>query len=463
MKNQHSLLAILVLLFLGISTALSAKVSLPALFTDHMVLQQKSEVAVWGWAAPLEKVIVIGSWNNKPVEAVADSYANWKVSLQTPAAGGPYTVTILGSNTIVLQDVLIGEVWLCSGQSNMEWSAKAGIDNATQEVLNANFPNIRFFDVANRSANVPQLDVSGTWTSCTPETMSEFSAIGYFFGRELYQNLNVPIGLINSSWGGTPAETWVNAEVIANDKALAAAATKIEQLPWCPEKPGQTYNAMIAPLIPYAIAGVLWYQGETNVRNYEVYEHLLSTLIQNWRNEWQRDLPFYYVQIAPYKYGDDDKGVQVREAQRKVLAVPNTGMVVVSDIGNIDDIHPRNKLDVGKRLANWALSKTCGKEGITVSGPLYRDLKKEGNKIRLSFDYADSGLTCKGGDCTHFELAGSNGKFVPATAVIDGKTILVSAEGIKDPTAVRFGWSNTAEPNLFNTEGLPASSFQAGN
>jgi sialate O-acetylesterase len=438
----------------------NANVTLPAIFNDHMVLQQQREVTIWGWARALEPITVIASWDRQAKETTADNHANWQVKLKTPVAGGPYTLIIMGYNTIVLQDVMIGEVWLCSGQSNMEWSANNGIDHSAEEIARSNHPDIRFFQVAHRTATVPQLDVAGQWTACTPQSMANFSAIGYFFGRELQQKLHVPIGLINSSWGGTPAEAWMNPEVVRNDEEFARAAARFTPVAWCPMEPGATYHTMIAPLIPFPIVGVIWYQGETNTLNPIEYRRLFPALIASWRNEWQNNFPFYYVQIAPYNYGPLPKGVLLREAQLLSLAVPNTGMVVVSDIGNIHDIHPRNKLDVGRRLANWALARTYGHQGIVYSGPIYRRMAVEGRKIRLFFDYAEAGLICKGQRLTHFQIAGADRNFVEAEAEIDGATVLVHSAEVKKPVAVRFGWSNTAEPNLFNAAGLPASSFR---
>lgn len=441
------------------TVALRAEVRLPAIFGDHMVLQQQSTVLLWGWANPMEEITVTSSWDGAVYTTKADNYANWRLTVNTPAAGGPFEITIRGNNIIILGDILIGEVWLASGQSNMQWSANMGIDGAEAHVAAADHPRIRLFQVGHRSADSRQLDLEGQWEVCTPQSMQNFSAVGYFFARRLQEKLNVPVGIINSSWGGTPAETWINPEVIAADAALASAAEKINPMPWCPEAPGQTYHSMIAPLIPFPLAGVIWYQGETNTANAESYTDMFSALIQNWRSEWGQDFPFYFVQIAPYKYETPHVGAQVRDAQRRTLQLPHTGMVVVSDIGNIDDIHPRNKEDVGKRLAGWALAKTYKKEGIPYSGPLYHAMEVEGKKIRLHFDHAENGLVARAGPLTHFELAGADGAFVPAKAKIDGNTVLVSAREIKEPAAVRFAWSNTAEPNLFNKEGLPASTF----
>ena len=439
-----------------------ANVSLPAIFTDHMVLQQNQEVVLWGWAKPNEEVSVIASWDNNELKTVADNQANWSLKLKTPAAGGSYQIKIKGYNEIWLHDVLIGEVWLCSGQSNMEWTPRAGIEGGEEAIKQANFPEIRLFTVEVRSAANPQNDLGGKWLICTPETMIDFSAIGYFFGKKIHQELQVPVGMINASWGGTPAEIWMPADSVNQNPVLATAAQKLEEQKWCPVKPGRAYNAMIAPLIPFRIAGVLWYQGETNTNNPLTYKELFSTLIQTWRSLWGYEFPFYYFQIAPYKYGTPEVGAIVRDAQRRTLTITNTGMVVISDIGDIDDIHPRNKIDAGNRLANLALNKTYGKSEIAIYGPLYQDYKIEKNKIRIYFDYAD-GLNAKGGKLTDFEIAGEDQKFYPADAEIQGSTIVVSSPKVKAPVAVRFAWDNVATPNLFNSAGLPASCFRTDN
>ena len=441
----------------------SFAVSVPDIFSNHMVLQQNAEITIWGWGNTGEKITITGSWDQKVVNVIANNLAQWKVTLNTPSSGGPYIIKIEGNNIIQIEDVLIGEVWLTSGQSNMEWTPNSGIDDGEQEVAKANYPGIRFFTVAHKTADATQLDVSGKWEVCSPETMRGFSAIGYFFSKELYQNLKTPIGVINSSWGGTPAEVWMNPKVVEENRVLKSAASKLTEVPWGPVQPGKAYHAMIAPLTPFKIAGALWYQGESNTGQAESYSELLTTLIANWRQEWGYDFPFYYVQIAPYKYDELFVGAILRDEQRQVMALPKTGMVVVSDIGNIEDIHPKNKKDVGMRLANLALASTYNKEGIPVSGPLYKQMKIEGNKVRIFFDHAENGLIMKGKELTHFEIAGADNNFVQAKAKIEGNSIVVYAQSIKLPVAVRFAWSNTAEPNLMNKEGLPASTFRTDN
>lgn len=454
----HSRLFLLLLFF---HTNIFANITLPAIFGNGMVLQQNTTITVWGWGKPGEEVSVTGSWDNQTVKVKVPSNATWQLKLQTPIGSYiPHTLTFQGYNKIVLDNILIGEVWLCSGQSNMEWSARLKFNNWEEEVRNANHPNIRFFSVAHKTATTPQIDLSGQWQVCSPETVIDFSATAYFFGREIQKNLNVPVGLINSSWGGTPAEPWCSAEAIAKDKKLTEIANLQTEVAWGPVKPALIFNVMIAPLIPFKIAGALWYQGESNTGQPHTYNKLLVALIEDWRSKWQDNFPFYYVQIAPFEYQTPLQGVLLRDAQRLAMNTPNTGMVVVSDIGNTKDIHPGNKQDVGKRLANWALNRTYKKTDIPFSGPLYKEMKIEKNKIRISFDYAEKALVCKGKELTHFEIAGEDKKFVVAKAKIEGNTIVVQAKEIKNPVAVRFAWSNTAEPNLFNSAGLPASCFR---
>ncbi|MCB0630497.1 MAG: sialate O-acetylesterase [Saprospiraceae bacterium] len=437
---------------------LLGNVNLPAYFSDHMVLQQKSEVRIWGWAKPREKVEVKVSWSDAVLSTEADNQAHWEVWVETPAAGGPYDISIKGYNEINIRDVWMGEVWLCSGQSNMEWPMSGGVIGAEAAIAKADHPRIRMFTVAHRTALAPQIDLEGAWEVCTPETVGHFSAVAYFFAQKLQKELGVPVGLIHSSWGGTPAETWISEEVIAGDKKLTTAATILEPVPWGPVEPARAYNAMIAPLRSYKIAGVLWYQGEANTVNAEYYTDMFGTLINSWRADWGYDFPFYYVQIAPYRYGKGNRGTMVRDAQRRVISIPNTGMVVTSDIGDTTDIHPRNKLDVGVRLANLALSEHYDVMDAATSGPLFKSMEIDGKKIVVSFDNAE-GLHARDGALQLFEIAGRDWKFYPAKAFIKKGKVVVLSKKVGHPVAVRFAWGNTATPNLFNSAGLPASSF----
>jgi sialate O-acetylesterase len=341
----------------------------------------------------------------------------------------------------------------------MEWSAGAGLVNKDEEIANANYPEIRFFTVNHSTALYPQNHCDGEWTMCTPATMSNFSAIGYFFARELKNKLDVPIGIVNSSWGGTPAEAWMPEDVFNKDFFLKEASALQKPVPWGPVENSRIYNSMIAPLVPFRIAGVLWYQGEANTINYYAYKELLSALIESWRNKWDSDFPFYFAQIAPYKYGNPFEGVEVREEQRKALEVPNTGMVVLSDVGDTLDIHPKNKQDVGLRFANLALNRYYKAIKVEDSGPLYREMVIEKNKAIISFDHAE-GLHTTSKEITCFEIAGADNVFYPAEAKINGEQVIVQSKKVKEPVNVRFAWRNTATPNLFNGASLPASCFK---
>ncbi len=449
---------VLLFLFLAVFIPSNGNVSIPEIFSDNMVLQQNSEVTFWGWAKSGETVQIKADWMDAEKTVKTGSQGTWQIVVPTPAAGGPFTVSIKGYNEIVLKNVLIGEVWLCSGQSNMEWSAGSGIINGEEEIKNANYPEIRLFQVLNSSSHYPQEHLTGEWTETTPETMRSFSAIGYFFARRLHEALGIPVGVINSSWGGTPAETWIPEEVIQNDDFLSEAAKKQKPVPWGPVEPGRLYNAMISPLVPFQIAGTIWYQGEGNTINSSAYEELLTALIESWRNKWGYRFPFYFAQIAPYKYGDSFDGVIVRDEQRRVLDVPETGMVILSDIGDTLDIHPKNKVDVGLRFANMALNRHYKTENIVDSGPLFKDMKVEQGKAVISFEYS-KGLHVEGKNLTGFEVAGADNVYYPADAKIKDGKVIVQADNVDKPVNVRFAWRNTATPNLLNGAGLPASSF----
>jgi sialate O-acetylesterase len=441
--------------FLQIS---KANISLPEIFSDNMVLQQKSDVILWGWAKTGETVTIMGDWMDQEIMTKASNQGTWRITLKTPLAGGPYNIHIKGNNELILKNVLIGEVWLCSGQSNMEMSAQWGINNADEEIQNADWPTIRLFTVNAATSGYPQDHLSGKWVVCTPEEMKTFSAIGYFFARKLNKELGVPVGVINSSWGGTAAESWMPEEVIQKNDLLREAAAKQKPVPWGPVEPARIYNAMISPLIPFHIAGVLWYQGEANTINAYAYKEMLTALIKSWRSKWEYDFPFYYAQIAPYKYGNPFEGVEVRDAQRKVLEVPNTGMVVLSDLCDTLNIHPKNKQDAAMRLANLALNRTYKKSIPEDSGPLYKSMTIDKNKAIISFDHCE-GLHAIGDKLTYFEIAGENKVFYPAEAKIKDQQVIVQSKMVKTPVSVRFAWKNTAIPNLFNTANLPASCF----
>ncbi|MEA3462468.1 MAG: sialate O-acetylesterase [Bacteroidota bacterium] len=650
MKKLSTILLIALLAVLAVVTTQGASLKLPAILGDHMVLQQNSFTNIWGWAEPQLGIKVTTSWNQKTYRVVADSEGNWKAKVSTGKAGGPYTVTIEADETRVLEDILLGEVWICSGQSNMEWQLRRA-ETAEEEIPNSEFPHIRLFTVEKHIAIRPNEDVSGSWSQCNPETSAGFSAVGYFFGKMLHQELGVPVGLVNTSWGGTPSESWTSRETLStfgdfeqqleelygtSDEEMEKTReeqTRIETMikeqqdfenpdnigfsegwmkvdfddaDWgevaCPAEwssledigmlegvvwmrteikipdtwigsalsldlgpvdemdityingaevgssriinnwnvprnyqipaslvtsgelqlairivntnaeggifghpeqlkvyptendtetpvplagswkykiaykfpevpmvfnshtPSVLYNGMLHPLKNMTIKGAIWYQGESNQTRAVQYRTIFPGMIEDWRVTWKQGaFPFYYVQIAPYKYGPAHNSAELREAQFLTLSkVKHTGMAVTMDIGNPDDIHPTNKRDVGKRLALWALAKDYGKD-LVFSGPLYREQAIEGNRIRLHFNCTGSGLVAVGGPLTHFEIAGEDQIYHPAEAVIEGVTILVSSPEVESPLAVRYGWSNTAEPNLSNVEGLPASSFCTDN
>lgn len=679
-NKRYSLFLSSVIFFFLSCTNQKQALELAPVFSDHMVLQQQSLVPIWGKGQPGETVTVEASWDKKSTTTVAAT-GNWKLNLQTPAYGGPYTITILSeSDQVVFDDVLIGEVWLTSGQSNMEWPMRARILNQKEEIAEVNFSNIRMFSVP-RNLNGTNIN-SASWKVATPENATDFSAVGYFFARELHQKLEVPVGILNSSWGGTRVEAWTSIEKLADMEASAEEANEIlgqggleairqnaleannqirqsnetvlraksyavpesveewesldlgdlefaapeyDDRDWsvfetktsekanialesvltkgsfaedgvfwlrktfAVEDPSATYrfvveggiddldytylngkqigiglscctersyeipagflkkegnvlairvvdtggesgfrgaaylagnqerieldsepwrfkhiayflntslqkhnftfeellkqeeflkeqikkgflvqnpntysvlfNTMIKPILPYQVKGFLWYQGESNVGNYEEYQSLFTGMITDWREKWGQKLPFYFVQIAPFRYTPEAQSQALREAQRKTLALEKTGMAVTLDIGEEDDIHPANKQDVGKRLARLALANDYGKSEVLASGPLYKSQKLFPSYIDLDFDYVGSGLMAKGA-LQGFEIAGSDSVFYPATAKIMDDKVRVASKKVKNPKHVRYGWKNYFEATLFNAEGLPASSFQ---
>ncbi|MBC7889769.1 MAG: sialate O-acetylesterase [Ferruginibacter sp.] len=476
-----------------------AEVRLPAIINDNMVLQQKSTIVLWGWADAGEKITIAVSWDNKPVNITCDDKGNWTTNIKTKAAGGPYTINFTASNNITIKNVLLGEVWLASGQSNMEFfvnkttnNSYTGVINYQQEIKEADYPAIRMIDIPNKVADEPQTDFTGKWKICSPQTVDTFSAVAYYFAREIYKATGFPIGIINSTWGGTPAESWTKKSVLENDpgfneilerykKQCAEFPAELEKHKLALDKwkadtskrkggapagpigpnhnksPYKLYNGMIAPIVHYTLKGVIWYQGESNVDRAFQYRRLFPAMIADWRSDFKNpQLPFYFVQISPHR----SQHAEIRDAQLYAYrTVPHTGMAVTTDNGDSLDIHPRNKKLVGERLSLWALKNEYGKKTIVVSGPLYKSVKMESNKIRIAFDYAD-GLISKGGSLKEFTIAGNDQNFVPAQAIIEGNTIVVWSDVVANPAAVRFAWRNVPSPNLFNKAGLPASPFR---
>ncbi|MDG1894190.1 MAG: sialate O-acetylesterase [Fuerstiella sp.] len=425
--------------------AVRGDVKLPAVLDSHMVVQRDQPVRIWGWAEAGEEVTV--TLAEETQKTVADGAGRWLVELKAQEADGkPRQIRVVGKNTIDLEDVLVGEVWIGSGQSNMEWQLKNTTGSA-EAIAAADHADVRLFHVPKVQADKIADDVNAKWKACTPENVPTFSAVLYYFGKRLHDDLNVPIGLINSSWGGSPIEPWT----IKGGNS------------------GGMYNGMIAPLTNVAVKGAIWYQGETNVirKNKLTYADKMKDLIEGWRKEFRNDeLAFHFVQIAPWSGERYEPGQlpALWEAQVATLKIPHTGMAVTTDlVDNIADIHPRNKLDVGNRLALWALAGTYGRRGMTYSGPLYKSLKIDGSTARLTFAHADGMNSRDGNPLREFQIAGESGEFVDATAEIDGNVIVVSAESVATPTQVRFGWHKLANPNLINGAGLPASPFQTDN
>ncbi|QDU58713.1 sialate O-acetylesterase [Aeoliella mucimassa] len=456
-----AVLTILVTLFASQIAMAQEPASLVAdVFSDHMVLQRDRQIPVWGHAtADSEVSVQLG--DNDAVTAKADSEGRWMVKLPPQSAGGPVKLTCTsGEQTVEISDVLIGEVWVCSGQSNMHWNVKT-TNSGEEAIASANFHSLRLMQVPLAMSATPEETCDAKWVACTPESVPNFSAVAFYFGRELHKELDVPVGLIHTSWGGSLCEAWTSREALESDPDYSDILKRSEEN----LKNGTgMYNKMIHPFIPYGIRGAIWYQGESNVSRAVQYRKLFPTMIRDWRTRWgQGDFPFYFVQLAPYNYGGNSTAFpELQEAQTMTLDVPNTGMAVTNDIGNVSDIHPRNKVDVGERLAAWALANTYGKEDLVYSGPLYSYTEIDGNEARVHFDHVDGGLASRDGEpLTWFSLAGSDREFHPAEARIEGDTVVVTSPDVPAPVAVRFAWSDTAEPNLMNKAGLPASSFRS--
>lgn len=508
------------LLVLLASPAL-AEVKLPALFSDGLVFQQGKPLAIWGWAAPDEDVSVRFAGQTQVTRTDLDG--KWRVTLDpVPANAQPQEMTIAGKNTLTLKNLLVGEVWICSGQSNMQWMVSQAA-NAQQEIAGANFPQIRMFNVEHVTSQTPLDDVKGAWKEANKENVGQFSAVGYFFGRHLHQVLKVPVGLINTSWGGTRIEAWTSRESLDERPCAAqmlsdwegmrkswdAAAenakyetaktewqAKVKKIneenaklpadkkqrppaaPRPPDDPNQTqhhpavlFNAMVAPLIPYSVQGAIWYQGESNQKRAFQYQELLPNMINDWRTRWNSELSFYIVQLANFgnsqpvakDAGVADTWAELQEAQYlTAITLPKTGLAVINDIGDEKDIHPKNKQEVGRRLALWALAKDYGRTTTVFSGPMFKNSMIEGNKVRIQFDHVGGGLKVRGGgELKHFQIAGADQKWVWAQAKIENNEVIVSSDAVAAPVGVRYAWAAWPEgANLINAEGLPAGCFR---
>lgn len=487
------------LLFMLLASAATAEVKLPSLYSSHMVIQRDLPVIVRGRADVGETVSV--SFRGQTRKAVPDEVGQWEVALPPGNAGGPFSLEVQGANTIQLSDILVGDVWVASGQSNMEFRTE-GVINAEEELRNADRPNIRLFHVGAASSTYPldDLTTAMTWTACSPESAAHFSAVAFFFGKHIQDDQKVPIGLIEADWGATAAEAWTSMRALTADASLmpvftvwsheidgaaqlasemesenretALAKSQGKPLPTFPahpdleritKKPSVIYNAMIAPLTHFPIRGVIWYQGESNAGSGRelIYADLFQALIRDWRRSWGiGDFPFLFVQIANFRAGSAAGAWPlVREARRQTLVLKNTAMAVTIDIGDPANVHPKNKQDVGGRLALAARAVAYG-EPIEYSGPLFRMLSREELGVRIWFDHGN-GLIAKGGVLRGFEIAGADERYFPAEARIDGQTVIVTNAAVTEPVFVRYSWKDNPDGNLYNQAGLPASPFRS--
>ena len=507
MRTRRGLIGFSVCVCLLVAGPVAAEVRLPSVFSEHMVLQRDMPVPVWGWADAGEKVAVAIA--GRTAEATAGQDGRWEVRLASLEAGGPHTLVVKGANTLTVSDVLVGEVWLASGQSNMnmpiDWGVfgKWGSPECEKGLAEANYPKFRMFLVNKATVGKPAADATGQWKICRGREILKWSAAGYFFGRELHQKLDVPVGILKSAVGGTPIESWMSRDALvgavpeqkegiaswdrreasfdpaAFEKKLADWRAKAEKAkaegkraPRRPAKvtenawrPTSLYNGMIDPLAPYALRGAIWYQGESNASRAMAYRATFPAMIRSWRSRWgQGDFPFLFVQLANFRprkpEPSDSAWAELREAQLMTLSVPNTAMAVIIDIGEAEDVHPKNKLDVGLRLARGAMKLAYGKD-VVYSGPLFKAMKVEAGGVRLTFTHTGGGLVAKGGGpLKGFAVAGEDRKFVWAGATIDGDTVVVRSSAVAKPVAVRYAWADNPECNLHNAEGLPASPFR---
>ncbi len=478
-------------LFLAATLTASADVRLPSLFSSNMVLQRSVSVSVWGWADDGENVTV--KFRNQKVSTKAKQ-GKWSLKLSSLKAGGPDVFTVSGKNSIELTNVLVGEVWICSGQSNMEWPLKSSFAPEADIAASSN-SMLRLLVVPKKKANEPIDEFKSKWQQANPTTTPGFSAVGYYFGRDLQKSLGVPVGLIQSDWGGSPAEVWMKQDVLESNprykkeildayepvkKSYEEALAKYEKekaedksgkpkpAPYAPWKPTELYNGMIAPLISYTIKGAIWYQGESNAGRAHQYRSLFPDMIRNWRRDWnQGDFTFLAVQLAPFQaiknQPAESAWAELREAQLYTTTVlPKTGVAVITDVGDEKDIHPNKKAPVGARLA-LAARGVAYDEKIVYSGPIYKKMRVKGDKAILSFDHVGCGLEARGGALKGFAICGADKKFVWAVAEIDDDKIVVSSPNVSEPVAVRFGWADFPVVNLWNKDGLPASPFRTDN
>ena len=469
-KKRTVLLFVLTALVLH-SSLINATIRLPYFFADNMVLQQKTDAAIWGWAKPGSTVQLTTSWNKKRYSTTADSEGKWKTKIATPDAGGPYEISISDGSPVTIKNILIGEVWLCSGQSNMEMPMKGFRDqpilNSNDAILNSANDNIRLYIVPRSVQRLPQdTSKNSFWKTAEPEAVSNFSATAYFFGKMLYEQLHVPIGLVNISYGGSPVEAFMDENTLKAFPEIKIPA-KNDTTKLTNKFATVLYNGMLRPFLGYTIKGCIWYQGESNYDRAAQYEKLFPVFVQLIRTQSEQEFPFFYAQIAPYNnatYAGANptyNSAFLRDAQRKAQTkIPNSGMAVLMDIGEEFSIHPMNKETGSKRLAYMALAKTYGRKGFACESPVYDSLLISGSNATIKFKNVPNGLTAFGKGLNQFEIAGANKIFRPAKAVISGGTIIISSPDVKDPIAVRYAFKDFVVGDLFSTEGFPVSSFR---
>ena len=465
---RKSLLAFVMLLNVCL---LKAEVRFPSVIGDNMVLQQNKKVCLWGTAKANSKLTVIPSWNSKKYQTHSDSDGHWTIEIETTHAGGPYSITFNDGQTTTLENILLGEVWICSGQSNMEMPLKGfsgqPVKNSLHDIVESQqYPQIRMYTAKQTPALSPQSDVVGSWEQSSITHAPQFSAVGYYYAKALHQALHVPIGMIHVSWGGASIESWMGKETLRMYPEINLDAVTLNT-PLPQQTPTLLYNGMLRPVSNFTVRGFIWYQGETNIPNYKKYVSLFPTMVNEWRKLFKggEKMPFYYVQIAPYQYGGNDKAESafLRESQLRCASIiPNSGMAVTMDKGEEKCIHPAEKEIVGERLAYQALAKTYQFKNLPCDGPVFQSLKKENNKLLLTFDHAEMGLYPMYVELPGFEVAGEDGTFYPAKAIVNqyGPTLELSSDQIKTPVYVRYGFKNFLQGSLFNGNGLPASSFR---
>lgn len=459
-----------IILLLIAPLVLSAKITLPELFSDNMVLQQQSKVGIWGKAEPNTRVSITTSWNKRLYTVVSDSKGNFRTALQTPSAGGPYNISLKTSSTLVLKNVLIGEVWVCSGQSNMGMTVNGGYNqpvlNSNDMLMDAENSQIRLFKVNISRSDTPLGTLANSsWKSASAASIKDFSVVAYGYAKILNKQLKVPVGVIMTTVGGTKIEAWMSKESLTDFPMKKIVQRKEGEKITSSNDPTVLFNAMINPLIGYGMKGVLWYQGEGNRADYAFYDKMMTAMVKDWRMKWgQGEWPFYYVQIAPWRYKSTESEMvpRFREAQERAMQlIPNSGMAVSIDAGDEVTIHPPNKEVIYKRLAYWSLANNYGKQGISYLSPSFKSMSVDKGAASILFDHAENGFTSFGQEISAFEIAGADGVFFPATVKLMPKgVVLLSSKEVKEPVNVRYAFKDWTVGNLYNTAGLPVAPFR---